>query len=221
MWCVQLNVILNPQQRGDLGPLGGFCAMVKKKNTKHLRKCVSHMMAEMWFGVASACDTGLTQFLINRASWFSDDDGDDVHHFCEYCSITDDLFQSKINSELANNGVHIYQFPIDDDSVAEVNTSMNAHVPFAVVGSTDFVRVGNKMMRSRQYPWGTVQGTMYLNFGVDIFHLKHCSTRELSCCNLEIIPNCGPYLFRIYLLFFPFPVLPVWMFRTPKTSTSH
>lgn len=36
---------------------------------------------------------------------------------------------------------------------------MNTHVPFAVVGSTDFVRVGNKMMRSRQYPWGTVQGT--------------------------------------------------------------
>ena len=35
---------------------------------------------------------------------------------------------------------------------------MNAQVPFAVVGSTDFVRVGNKMMRARQYPWGTVQG---------------------------------------------------------------
>lgn len=34
---------------------------------------------------------------------------------------------------------------------------MNAHVPFAVVGSTDFVRVGNKMVRARQYPWGTVQ----------------------------------------------------------------
>ncbi|PNF35226.1 Septin-2 [Cryptotermes secundus] len=66
-------------------------------------------------------------------------------------------FKSKINSELASNGVHIYQFPTDDDSVAEVNASMNAHVPFAVVGSTDFVRVGNKMMRSRQYPWGTVQ----------------------------------------------------------------
>ncbi|XP_069686591.1 septin-2 isoform X1 [Periplaneta americana] len=66
-------------------------------------------------------------------------------------------FKSKINSELASNGVHVYQFPTDDDSVAEVNASMNAHVPFAVVGSTDFVRVGNKMMRSRQYPWGTVQ----------------------------------------------------------------
>ena len=68
------------------------------------------------------------------------------------------LLQTKIISELQNNGVHIYQFPTDDESVTEINTSMNAHVPFAVVGSTDFVRVGNKMMRSRQYPWGTVQG---------------------------------------------------------------
>lgn len=40
---------------------------------------------------------------------------------------------------------------------------MNAQVPFAVVGSTDFVRVGNKMMRARQYPWGTVQG-------INLFH---------------------------------------------------
>lgn len=68
------------------------------------------------------------------------------------------MLQTKIISELQNNGVHIYQFPTDDESVTEINTSMNAHVPFAVVGSTDFVRVGNKMMRSRQYPWGTVQG---------------------------------------------------------------
>lgn len=35
---------------------------------------------------------------------------------------------------------------------------MNTHVPFAVVGSTEFVRVGNKQVRARQYPWGTVQG---------------------------------------------------------------
>lgn len=69
------------------------------------------------------------------------------------------FLQGKIISELQNNGVNIYQFPTNDESVAEINTQMNAHVPFAVVGSTDFVRVGNKMMRSRQYPWGTVQGT--------------------------------------------------------------
>uniref|UniRef100_A0A1B6CSY8 Septin-type G domain-containing protein n=1 Tax=Clastoptera arizonana TaxID=38151 RepID=A0A1B6CSY8_9HEMI len=66
-------------------------------------------------------------------------------------------FKSKIISELHSNGVEIYQFPTDDESVAETNTQMNSHVPFAVVGSTDFVRIGNKMMRSRQYPWGTVQ----------------------------------------------------------------
>ena len=67
-------------------------------------------------------------------------------------------FKTKIMGELQNNGVHIYQFPTDDENVAETNASMNAHVPFAVVGSTDFVKIGNKMTRSRQYPWGTVQG---------------------------------------------------------------
>ncbi|XP_034240518.1 septin-2-like isoform X1 [Thrips palmi] len=66
-------------------------------------------------------------------------------------------FKEKIVHELSNNGVQIYQFPTDDENVTEVNAQMNSHVPFAVVGSTDFVRVGNKMMRSRQYPWGTVQ----------------------------------------------------------------
>ncbi|CAB3374577.1 Hypothetical predicted protein [Cloeon dipterum] len=66
-------------------------------------------------------------------------------------------FKSKIMAELQNNGVSIYEFPTDDETVTEVNTSMNSHTPFAVVGSTEFVRVGNKMMRSRQYPWGTVQ----------------------------------------------------------------
>ncbi|GBM04190.1 Septin-2 [Araneus ventricosus] len=65
-------------------------------------------------------------------------------------------FKIKIMSELVSNGVQIYQFPTDDDSVAEINSTMNALLPFAVVGSTDFVRVGNKMVRARQYPWGTV-----------------------------------------------------------------
>lgn len=66
-------------------------------------------------------------------------------------------FKSKIIAELQNNGVSIYEFPVDDESVSDINTSMNSHVPFAVIGSTDFIRVGNKMVRARQYPWGTVQ----------------------------------------------------------------
>ncbi|KAI8441196.1 hypothetical protein MSG28_009425 [Choristoneura fumiferana] len=66
-------------------------------------------------------------------------------------------FKSKIMQELAANGVEIYSFPTDDESVAEVNGSMNSHIPFAVVGSTDMVKIGNKTVRARQYPWGTVQ----------------------------------------------------------------
>ncbi|XP_038849592.1 septin-6-like isoform X1 [Salvelinus namaycush] len=66
-------------------------------------------------------------------------------------------FKIKITSELVSNGVLIYQFPIDDETVAEINSTMNAHLPFAVVGSTEEVKIGNKMVKARQYPWGTVQ----------------------------------------------------------------
>lgn len=73
---------------------------------------------------------------------------------------------------MQNNGIHIYQFPTDDESVADINSTMNTHVPFAVVGSTDFVRVGNKMMRSRQYPWGTVQGKAYEFYSLYLYLKK-------------------------------------------------
>jgi len=66
-------------------------------------------------------------------------------------------FKSKIMSELINNGVQIYQFPTSDETISDVNKNMNSQMPFAVVGSNDFVKVGNKMVRARQYPWGVVQ----------------------------------------------------------------
>merc|ERR1719259_1286130 len=66
-------------------------------------------------------------------------------------------FKQKIMSELLNNGVHIYSFPTDDETISERNKEMNANLPFAVVGSNDFVKVGSKMVRARQYPWGVVQ----------------------------------------------------------------
>lgn len=66
-------------------------------------------------------------------------------------------FKQRIIQEIKANNIQIYQFPTDDDTMAKVNTEMNSQIPFAVVGSTDFVRVGNKMARARQYPWGTVQ----------------------------------------------------------------
>lgn len=34
-------------------------------------------------------------------------------------------FKIKITSELVSNGVQIYQFPTDDETVAEINSTMN------------------------------------------------------------------------------------------------
>ena len=66
-------------------------------------------------------------------------------------------FKSKIMNELKANGVSIYHFPLEDETVAEVNKDNNSHLPFAVVGSNEFIKVGNKNVRARQYPWGVVQ----------------------------------------------------------------
>lgn len=65
-------------------------------------------------------------------------------------------FKQKIMQDLMANQVKIYQFPIDDDAVVEINAGMNAHLPFAVIGSSDMVKIGNKQVRARQYPWGIV-----------------------------------------------------------------
>ncbi|KAK1339592.1 hypothetical protein QTO34_018145 [Cnephaeus nilssonii] len=88
-------------------------------------------------------------------------------------------FKIKLMSELVSNGVQIYQFPTDDETVAKINASMNGHLPFAVVGSMDEVKVGNKLVKARQYPWGVVQ----------VENENHCDfvkLREmLICTNME------------------------------------
>ncbi|KAM6924038.1 septin-8-A-like isoform 2-T2 [Xenentodon cancila] len=68
-----------------------------------------------------------------------------------------DNLKRRIMSELVSNGVQIYHFPTEDEAVSEINCSMNNLLPFAVVGSTEDVKVGNKMVKARLYPWGSVQ----------------------------------------------------------------
>jgi len=65
-------------------------------------------------------------------------------------------FKQKIVEDIMVNQIKIYQFPKDDETVLELNNSMNAHLPFAVIGSSETVKVGNKQVRARQYPWGIV-----------------------------------------------------------------
>lgn len=43
-------------------------------------------------------------------------------------------FKIKITSELVSNGVQIYQFPTDDESVAEINSSMNVRLGAQATG---------------------------------------------------------------------------------------
>lgn len=45
-------------------------------------------------------------------------------------------FKIKITSELVSNGVQIYQFPTDDESVAEINSTMNVRLISTVVRYT-------------------------------------------------------------------------------------
>ncbi|KAJ1369923.1 hypothetical protein KIN20_031530 [Parelaphostrongylus tenuis] len=67
-------------------------------------------------------------------------------------------FKNKIISELRSHKIEIYQFPTDDETVAKANAEMNSAMPFAVVGSCDFVKKENGMrVRARRYPWGIVE----------------------------------------------------------------
>ncbi|KAA0198512.1 Septin-6 isoform D [Fasciolopsis buskii] len=66
-------------------------------------------------------------------------------------------FKARILSEIQSNEISIYQFPTDDESVSDMNAKMNQHVPFAVVGSGEEIKINGKNARVRQYPWGAVQ----------------------------------------------------------------
>ena len=67
-------------------------------------------------------------------------------------------FKQKILSELRSSNIEIFQFPTDDETVREENTALNSLMPFAVVGSTDFVnREDGRRVRARRYPWGIVE----------------------------------------------------------------
>lgn len=58
-------------------------------------------------------------------------------------------------------------------------SAFQSHLPFAVVGSTEEVKIGNKMVKARQYPWGTVQGKPGLH---PVQEMKHAPSWQ-SCCS--------------------------------------
>ncbi|OUC47874.1 hypothetical protein D917_06588, partial [Trichinella nativa] len=71
-----------------------------------------------------------------------------------------------ILEEIRSNDIEIYHFPEDDSNGAEENAIFNSVVPFAVVGSTDFVKKSDQLVRARQYPWGIVEGDVDIWYGL-------------------------------------------------------
>jgi septin 7 len=70
-------------------------------------------------------------------------------------------FKARILSDIAHHDIHIFQAPSyeneDDESIAEMEEIISK-VPFAVVGSNDFVRTPDgREVRGRAYPWGVVE----------------------------------------------------------------
>ena len=63
--------------------------------------------------------------------------------------------KSKIKAEIESNAINIYCFPTEDSLITSLNETT---LPFAIVASNEFVMIGNKKVRARQYPWGIVEG---------------------------------------------------------------
>lgn len=69
-------------------------------------------------------------------------------------------FKARILEDIAFNKIQIYQTPIYDNDDAETiqeNKDIILSIPFAVVGSDKPVKVGNKTIRGRKYPWGLIE----------------------------------------------------------------
>lgn len=67
-------------------------------------------------------------------------------------------FKQKVIAELKAHQIEIYQFPTEDETVRKENAALNALLPFAIVGSIDFVtKEDGRVVRARRYPWGIVE----------------------------------------------------------------
>ena len=99
--------------------------------------------------------------------------------------------KAKILAELQANGVSTYQFPLEDQAVAEANMENNRHLPFAVVGSSDFLKVEEKTVRARRYPWVVVQVE-------DANHCDFTRLREMICYDMLDLIDTTELHYELY-----------------------
>ncbi|KAF7588719.1 hypothetical protein BBP40_005277 [Aspergillus hancockii] len=74
-----------------------------------------------------------------------------------------ELAESKklIMEDIEHYRIPVYNFPYDieedDEDTVEENAELRGLMPFAIVGSDDFVEIDGRKARARQYPWGVVE----------------------------------------------------------------
>ncbi|RHZ74294.1 hypothetical protein CDV55_109028 [Aspergillus turcosus] len=74
-----------------------------------------------------------------------------------------ELAESKklIMEDIEHYRIPVYNFPYDieedDEDTVEENAELRGLMPFAIVGSEDFVEIDGRRVRARQYPWGVVE----------------------------------------------------------------
>ncbi|CEI70786.1 Septin spn3 [Fusarium venenatum] len=74
-----------------------------------------------------------------------------------------ELAQSKklIMEDIEYYRIPVYNFPYDieedDEETIEENAELRGMMPFAIVGSEEFIEVSGRNVRARQYPWGIVE----------------------------------------------------------------
>ncbi|KAJ5353948.1 hypothetical protein N7541_006512 [Penicillium brevicompactum] len=74
-----------------------------------------------------------------------------------------ELAESKklIMEDIEHYRIPVYNFPYDieedDEDTVEENAELRGLMPFAIVGSDDFVTIDDRQVRARQYPWGVVE----------------------------------------------------------------
>jgi cell division control protein 11 len=82
-----------------------------------------------------------------------------------------ELNKRMIVEDIDHYNIPIYHFPSDSDSDEESttqNNSLRSLLPFAIIGSTNLIKVKGKSVLVREYPWGyvDVENTQYSDLPV-------------------------------------------------------
>ncbi|KAJ2960122.1 hypothetical protein NQZ79_g4532 [Umbelopsis isabellina] len=70
-------------------------------------------------------------------------------------------FKKRVMEDIDHYNIPIYNFPFDieedDEETVEENSELRESLPFAIIGSDEFIVMNGVRTRGRQYPWGAIE----------------------------------------------------------------